>query len=62
MRQNGIGEGKNKGFFGNLNNADGTLGNQMNYYLRNLIHVDACPHHLEIVLQYFKLVEKLNGK
>jgi hypothetical protein len=34
----------------------------MNYYVRNLINVDACPNHLEIVVSYFKLVEKLNGK
>ena len=34
----------------------------MNYCVQNFIHVDACPHHLEIVVSYFKLVEKLDGK
>ena len=30
--------------------------------MRNLIHVDACPNHFEIVVSYSKKVEKLNGK
>jgi len=34
----------------------------MKYFLQNLINVDACPNHLEIVVSYFKLVEKFNGK
>ena len=34
----------------------------MIYYAPNLIHVDACPNHFEIVVSYFKLVEEINGK
>gem|GEM_PF-4846836 len=29
----------------------------MIYYAPNLIHVDACPNHFEIVVSYSKLVE-----
>ena len=34
----------------------------MNYYAPNLIHVDACPNHFEIVVSYSKLVEEINEK
>jgi len=34
----------------------------MNYYVPNLIYVDACPNHFEIVVSYSKLVEEINGK